>query len=149
MRLHDIRLPKGIKKRKIRLGRGIGSGHGKTSGRGHKGQKQRSNPGIRPYFEGGQMPLIRRIPKRGFNNRRFAKEFQIVNVFQLNRFEDNSKVSPQLLKQEGIIATLRQPVKILGHGKLERKLSVSAHAFSKKAKELIEEKGGKAIIIGK
>jgi large subunit ribosomal protein L15 len=147
MQLHELKPPKGAKKKKKRVGRGIGSGHGKTSGRGHKGQKQRSHPGIRPYFEGGQMPLIRRIPKRGFSNKRFAIEYQIVNVSDLNRFEEGTVITPKLLKQESLIRYEDRPLKILGDGELEKKFEVHAHAFSKTAKEKIEAKGGKTVLL--
>jgi large subunit ribosomal protein L15 len=148
LRLHDIKSPYGAKKRKTRKGRGIGSGCGKTSTRGHKGQKQRSGSGINPYFEGGQMPLIRRIPKRGFNNKRFTHKYQIVNIFSLNKFQDGSKINPEILKKEKLISNLKKPVKILGGGELNKKIDVMAHAFSEKAKSIIEETGGKAVIIG-
>lgn len=148
MQLHEIKLPPGANRKKKRVGSGSGSGHGKTCGRGMDGQKKRSHPRIRPYFEGGQMPLIRRIPKRGFNNTRFTKEYQEVNISSLNvKFQDEDKVTPENLKQKGIIRYINKPVKILGKGELDKKLEVCAHAFSKSAKEKIESKGGKAIKI--
>ncbi len=148
MQLHEIKSPPGANRKKKRVGRGSGSGHGKTCGRGMDGQKKRPHPGIRPYFEGGQMPLIRRIPKRGFNNTRFTKEYQEVNILSLNvKFQDGDKVTPEILKQKRIIRYINRPVKILGKGELEKKLEVCAHAFSKSAKEKIESKGGKAIKI--
>jgi large subunit ribosomal protein L15 len=148
MQLHNISAPKGANKKKKRVGRGVGSGHGKTCGRGMDGQKKRAHPGIRPYFEGGQMPLVRRIPKRGFNNTRFATQFQEVNLINLNlKFQDGDKITPEILKQKGLIRYTHKPVKVLGKGDLDKKLEVSAHAFSKSAKEKIEAQGGKAIII--
>ncbi|MFO7152553.1 MAG: 50S ribosomal protein L15 [Bacillota bacterium] len=146
MRLHDLKPAKGSKKRPKRVGRGIGSGHGKTSTRGHKGQNARSGGGVRPGFEGGQMPLIRRIPKRGFTNI-FKKEYAIVNVKDLNVFEDNTRVTPELLKEKGLIKQIKDGVKILGDGELKVKLEVVAHAFSSSAREKIEAAGGKAEVI--
>ncbi|KXG75705.1 50S ribosomal protein L15 [Fervidicola ferrireducens] len=146
MRLHDLKPAKGSKKRPKRVGRGIGSGHGKTSTRGHKGQNARSGGGVRPGFEGGQMPLIRRIPKRGFTNK-FKKEYAIVNVEDLNVFEENTRVTPELLKEKGLIKQIKDGVKILGDGELKVKLEVVAHAFSSSAKEKIEAAGGKAEVI--
>ncbi|MCF6097648.1 50S ribosomal protein L15 [Thermovorax subterraneus] len=146
MRLHDLKPAKGSRKRPKRVGRGIGSGHGKTSTRGHKGQNARSGGGVRPGFEGGQMPLIRRIPKRGFTNK-FKKEYAIVNVKDLNVFEENTKVTPELLKEKGLIKQIKDGVKILGDGELNVKLEVVAHAFSSSAREKIEAAGGKAEVI--
>lgn len=146
MRLHDLRPAEGSRKKDKRVGRGIGSGHGKTATRGHKGQKARTGGGVRPGFEGGQMPLYRRIPKRGFTNI-FKKEFVVVNVKALNDFEDNTRVTPELLIEKGIIKTIRDGVKILGDGELTKKLEVVAHAFSKSAIEKIEAAGGKAEVI--
>ncbi|KYO63913.1 50S ribosomal protein L15 [Thermovenabulum gondwanense] len=146
MRLHDLRPAEGSNKKAKRVGRGIGSGHGKTATRGHKGQKARTGGGVRPGFEGGQMPLYRRIPKRGFTNV-FKKEFVVVNVKALNDFEDNTRVTPEMLIEKGIIKTIRDGVKILGDGELTKKLEVVAHAFSKSAIEKIEAAGGKAEVI--
>ncbi|MDN5331567.1 MAG: large subunit ribosomal protein [Tepidanaerobacteraceae bacterium] len=146
MRLHDLRPAKGSKKRPKRVGRGIGSGHGKTSTRGHKGQNARSGGGVRPGFEGGQMPLVRRIPKRGFTNK-FKKEYAIINVEDLNVFEENTRVTPELLKERGLIKQIKDGVKVLGDGELKVKLEVVAHAFSSSAKEKIEAAGGKAEVI--
>lgn len=134
------------KKRKKRLGRGHGSGRGKTSGRGHKGQKSRSGKKIRVGFEGGQMPLMRRIPKRGFRNIS-SKDYQIVNLSALSRFEKDEAVTPKALREKNLIAKENKPVKILGEGKLDKPLKVSAQAFSKGAKERIEKVGGKITII--
>ncbi|ADL06928.1 50S ribosomal protein L15 [Thermosediminibacter oceani] len=146
MRLHDLKPAEGSRKRPKRVGRGIGSGHGKTSTRGHKGQNARSGGGVRPGFEGGQMPLYRRLPKRGFTNI-FKKEYAIVNVKDLNVFEENTRVTPELLVEKGLIKQVKDGVKILGDGELKVKLEVVAHAFSGSAKEKIEAAGGKAEVI--
>ena len=127
----------------FRRGRGHGSGNGKTAGKGHKGQKARSGGGVRPGFEGGQMPLQRRIPKRGFNNI-FAKEYVAINVDVLNRFEDGAVVDAEAISKAGIVKNTRDGIKILGRGELNRKLTVVAVAFSESAKEKIEAAGGKA-----
>ena len=129
----------------FRRGRGHGSGNGKTAGKGHKGQKARSGP-TRPGFEGGQMPLYRRIPKRGFTNR-FAKEYAEVNVADLNRFEDGTVVDFDLMLQSGLVKQVKDGVKVLGNGELEKKLTVKAEKFSKSAAEKIEKAGGKAEVI--
>ncbi|HOQ08645.1 MAG TPA: 50S ribosomal protein L15 [Syntrophomonadaceae bacterium] len=146
MKLHEIQAPPGANKRTKRVGRGPGSGHGKTSTRGHKGQKARSGGGVRPGFEGGQMPLQRRIPKRGFTNI-FKKEYAIVNVQDLNRFEDGTEVTVELLRNAGLVKKVQDGVKILGNGELEKKLIVKAHRFSKQAEEKITARGGKAEVI--
>jgi large subunit ribosomal protein L15 len=149
MKLNEIRPSEGSKtKKRKRVGRGTSSGHGKTSGRGHKGQKARSGGGVRPGFEGGQMPLIRRMPKRGFTNI-FAKEYAILNVDELNRFEDNTVITPELLITMGLVKGKNRidGIKILGNGDLEKKLTVRAHKFSKTAIEKIEAAGGKAEVI--
>jgi len=146
MRLHDLYPAEGSTKKAKRVGRGTGSGHGKTSTRGHKGQKARSGGGVRPGFEGGQMPLYRRLPKRGFTNI-FKKVYEVINVDQLNVFEDNSRVTPELLIEKGFVKGAKDGIKILGNGELNVKLEVSAHAFSKSAIEKIEAAGGKAEVI--
>jgi len=146
MKLHELKPGQGAKHKAKRVGRGIGSGHGKTSGRGHKGQKARSGGGVRPGFEGGQMPLQRRIPKRGFTNI-FKKEYSIVNLERLNMFEEGSVVTPELLIQQGVIKSSDQRVKVLGDGEIDRALTVRAHKFSKTAAERIEAAGGKAEVI--
>ncbi|HHX24623.1 MAG: 50S ribosomal protein L15 [Tepidanaerobacteraceae bacterium] len=146
MRLHDLFPAEGSNKKPKRVGRGMGSGHGKTSTRGHKGQKSRSGGGTRPGFEGGQMPLYRRVPKRGFTNI-FKKQFAIVNIDELNVFEQDTKVTPELLIEKGIIKKVLDGVKILGNGDLKTKIDVTAHAFSKSAIEKIEAAGGKAEVI--
>ncbi|MGI6096628.1 MAG: 50S ribosomal protein L15 [Dethiobacteria bacterium] len=146
MRLHELETPAGSTRKPKRKGRGIGSGLGKTAGRGHKGQKARSGSKIRPGFEGGQMPLQQRLPKRGFTNI-FAKVYSVVNVERLNKFEDGTEITPQLLKEAGIVKALKDGVKILGRGELEKKLTVKAHSFSKTAAEKIKNAGGKAEVI--
>ncbi len=147
MRLNELRPPKGSTHAKKRLGKGQGSGHGKTSGKGHKGQLSRSGGKSRPWFEGGQMPLQRRLPKRGFTNI-FGKEYTIVNLDKLNGFEDGAIVTPKLLKSVGIIKKWKDGVKILGNGELEKSLTVKAHRFSKSALSKIQDAGGKAEEIG-
>lgn len=146
MRLHELFPAEGTTKKPKRVGRGIGSGRGKTSTRGHKGQKARSGGGVRPGFEGGQMPLYRRLPKRGFTNI-FKKEFALVNIDDLNIFAENTKVTPELLIEKGIIKKVKDGVKVLGNGELKVKVDVAAHKFSKTAIEKIESAGGKAEVI--
>jgi len=147
MRLHDLKPRPGAKHRRKRLGQGESSGHGKTSGRGGKGQTARSGSSIRIGFEGGQMPLIRRIPKRGFNNARHTTRYIPVNLESLNRFDDGARVDPEMLRNAGL-ANGNDGVKILGNGELGKKLSVTAHAFSASAKLKIEGKGGSCEIVG-
>ncbi|MCD6364029.1 MAG: 50S ribosomal protein L15 [Synergistetes bacterium] len=147
LKLHLLRPPKGAKRPPKRVGIGIGSGHGKTSCRGHKGQKARSGGGVRLGFEGGQTPLALRIPKRGFRNGPFRKEFAIVNVKDLNVFEEGTVITPELLLQRRIISDILDGVKILGEGELKKPLMVRAHAFSKSAIRKIESAGGKAEVI--
>lgn len=146
MKLNELKSPPGANKRIKRVGRGTGSGHGKTSTRGHKGQKARSGSGIRPGFEGGQMPLQRRIPKRGFNNI-FKKEYAIVNIRDLNVFDDGTEVTPFVLWEEGIINSIKDGVKILGDGELEKKLFIQTHKISKQAEEKVLALGGKVEVI--
>lgn len=146
MKLHELQPAPGSTKSPKRLGRGIGSGLGKTSGRGHKGQNARSGGGTRPGFEGGQMPYQQRLPKRGFKNI-FRKDLAEVNVERLNIFEANTVVTPELLKQAGLIGKIKDGVKVLGQGELEKQLTVQAHRFSKSALEKIEAAGGKAEVI--
>ena len=136
----------GSKKTRTRVGRGLGSGLGKTSGRGQKGQNSRSGGGVRTGFEGGQMPLYRRLPKRGFKNI-FALQYAEVNVSQLNRFEDGATVDPVALIEAGILKNVRDGIRILGNGTLERKLTVIANGFTKSAVEKIEAAGGKVEVI--
>lgn len=146
MNLHTLKPAEGSRKKEIRVGRGIGSGVGKTCGRGHKGQKARSGGGVRPGFEGGQMPIYRRLPKRGFKNI-WAKKFATVNVQSLNRFDDGAVVDGAALIDAGIIKNVLDGVKILGNGDLSKKLSVKANAFTNSAKHKIESAGGSAEVI--
>jgi large subunit ribosomal protein L15 len=146
MKLHELQPAPGSRKERNRVGRGIGSGNGKTSGRGQKGQNARSGGGVRIGFEGGQTPLFRRLPKRGFTNIN-RKESAIVNLDKLNRFEDGTEVTPELLLETGVISKLKSGVKILGKGQIEKKLTVKAHKFSASAKEAIEAAGGKTEVI--
>ena len=142
MKLHDLKPAEGATASRKRLGRGIGSGLGKTSGKGHKGAKARSGGGKRPGFEGGQMPLTMRLPKRGFTNK-WRVEYATVNVDRLNIFEDGATVSPVELIQAGILKNVQDGVKILGNGEITKKLTVQANKFSESAKEKIEAAGGK------
>lgn len=147
MKLQDLAPNAGATSTRKRVGRGAGSGLGKTSGRGHKGQNARSGGGVRPGFEGGQNPLYRRVPKRGFNNDRFASEFAIVNLNQLNRFAAGTEVTPELLLSEGILKNAMDGIKILGNGELNVGLTVKAHKFSQSAIEKIQAAGGKTEVI--
>ena len=148
MKLHELQPAAGSKKARTRVGRGLGSGLGKTSGRGQKGQNSRSGGGVRSGFEGGQMPLYRRLPKRGFNNSVFAKQYAEVNVEQLNRFEDGATVDPVALIEAGILKNVRDGIRILGNGILETKnLTVIANGFTKSAEEKITAAGGKVEVI--
>ena len=142
MRLHDLKPRPGAKHRRKRLGQGESSGHGKTSGRGGKGQTARSGSSIRIGFEGGQMPLIRRMPKRGFNNARHTTRYMGVNLDSLNQFDNGAKVDVESLRKAGLANGPVKLIKILGDGELTKKLTVSAHAFSASAKTKIEAKGG-------
>ncbi|MEE1132327.1 MAG: 50S ribosomal protein L15 [Caryophanon sp.] len=146
MKLHELKPAVGSRKERNRVGRGIGSGNGKTSGRGHKGQNSRSGGGVRPGFEGGQNPLFRRLPKRGFTNVN-RKEYAIVNVETLNRFEDGAEVTSALLLETGVVSNEKAGIKILGNGELTKKLTVKAHKFSASAKEAIEKAGGSIEVI--
>jgi len=147
MKLHNIQTPVGATKTRKIVGRGPGSGLGKTSGKGHKGQNARSGGGVRPGFEGGQIPLFRRLPKRGFSNHMFKTEYAVINLSDLNRFNDGDVVTPELLKEMGIIKKELSGVKVLGNGTLEKKVTVKAHKFSQSAKEKIEISGGKVEVI--
>lgn len=147
MKLHNMSPAPGAKTKAKRLGRGIGSGLGKTSGKGHKGQWARSGGGVRPGFEGGQMPLIRKVPKRGFTNI-FKKEYTIVNLEQLNAFDDGAVVNAEKLLKKGIVSKIEPyGLKILGDGKLTKKLTVKANKFSESAAKAIEKAGGKAEVL--
>ena len=147
MKLHELRPAKGAIKARKRKGRGTGSGLGKTSGRGANGQNSRSGGGVRPGFEGGQMPLIRRLPKRGFNNP-FRKIYNVINIETLNRFDDNTEITVEFLKEQGVIKKVeKNGLKILGDGSLEKSLTIKATKFTKTAIEKIEAVGGKAEVI--
>lgn len=146
MKLHELKPAEGSRHERKRLGRGIGSGQGKTAGKGHKGQNARSGGGVRLGFEGGQTPLYRRLPKRGFTNIG-RKEFAIVNLDALNRFEEGTEVTPELLIETGVVSNEKAGIKILAKGTLEKKLTVKAHKFSSAAKEAIEAAGGTTEVI--
>lgn len=146
MKLHELSLVAGARKEARRIGRGHGSGQGKTAGKGHKGQKARAGRGMRPGFEGGQMPLQRRLPKRGFNNI-FAKDIVAVNVGSLNKFQDGAVVDKQALIDAGLVKNAFDGIKILGNGTITKKLEVKVTAYSASAKEKIEKAGGKAEVI--
>ncbi|MBS4201567.1 50S ribosomal protein L15 [Bacillus sp. FJAT-49732] len=146
MKLHELKPAEGSRKERNRVGRGIGSGNGKTAGKGHKGQKARSGGGVRLGFEGGQTPLFQRLPKRGFTNIN-RKEFAIVNLDELNRFEDGTEVTPELLIETGVVRNEKSGIKILANGNIEKKLTVKANKFSSAAKEAIEAAGGKTEVI--
>ncbi|WP_232699814.1 50S ribosomal protein L15 [Brevibacillus daliensis] len=146
MKLHELKPAEGSRHERKRLGRGIGSGTGKTAGKGHKGQNARSGGGVRLGFEGGQNPLFRRLPKRGFNNIN-RKEYAIVSLDALNRFAEGTVVTPELLKETGVISALRDGVKILANGELTVKLTVKAHKFSGAAAEKIAQVGGTTEVI--
>jgi len=147
MKLHELEKNIGAKHSKKRVGRGAGSGLGKTSGRGQKGQKARSGGSVNPVFEGGQLPLYRRIPKRGFSNHMFKHEYAIVNLEDLNNFKDGTVVTPELLKASGLVKKELSGIKVLGRGKLEKKLTIQAHKFSTSALEEIKTSGSKAEVL--
>ena len=147
MKLHTLAPAEGATKERKRLGRGVGSGTGNTSGKGHKGQNARSGGGVRPGFEGGQLPLFRRLPKRGFSNANFKVRYAVINLSDLNRFEDGAVVTPEILKEMGLVKNQLDGIKVLGNGTLEKKVNVKAHKFSSVAKEQIEKMGGKAEVI--
>ncbi len=146
MRLEELKPAEGSKHRAKIVGRGIGSGTGKTSGKGHKGQNARSGGGVRPGFEGGQMPLYRRLPKRGFKNI-FAKQYVSINVEELNKFDDGAEVTAEALMDKGIISKALDGVKILGRGEVTKKVNVKVAKYSASAKEKIEKAGGKAEVM--
>ena len=147
MKLHELSASVGSTHRRKIVGRGPGSGHGKTSGRGEKGQKARSGGGVKPWFEGGQTPLYKRLPRRGFSNKRFETKYAIINVSDLNRFKDGDTVTPELLKESGLVKKELDGIKILGNGTLEKKLTVKANIFTNSAITKIEEKGGSTEVI--
>ncbi len=146
MKINELKASPGARQTAYRKGRGVGSGNGKTAGRGHKGQNSRAGGGVRPGFEGGQMPLYRRLPKRGFNNKRFAAQYVEVNVSDLEKFADGSVIDAAALKESGVISLpkVNDGIKILGYGELTKKLTVKAKAFTASAKEKIEKAGGSA-----
>ena len=147
MKLHELSPAEGSAKKAYRKGRGPGSGNGKTAGKGHKGQNARSGGGVRPGFEGGQLPLYRKLPKRGFNNARFGTKYAVINVGALNKFNDGDVVDNVLLLKSGLIDSVADGVKILGEGELTKKLTVQAKVFSASAKEKIEAVGGKTEVV--
>ena len=147
MKLNELKKNEGATFRKKIVGRGSGSGLGKTSGRGQKGQNARSGGGVSPVFEGGQLPLYRRLPKRGFSNHKFKVVYATVNVGDLNVFEDGTVVTPALLKEKGIVKKQLNGIKVLGDGNLEKKLTIQANRFSSSALKKIEESGSKAEVI--
>lgn len=147
MKLNNVKPNEGATFTRKRVGRGVGSGTGKTSGKGHKGQNARSGGGVRPGFEGGQLPLFRRIPKRGFSNAKFKTRYAVINLSDLNKFEAGASVTPEILKEMGLVKKQLDGIKVLGKGKLDKKLTVKASKYSAKAKEEIEKLGGKAEVI--
>lgn len=147
MKLNSLHPNEGAIKTRKRVGRGPGSGLGKTSGKGHKGQNARSGGGVRPGFEGGQLPLFRRLPKRGFSNAMFKTRYAVINLSDLNKFENGAEVTPELLKEMGIIKNQLDGIKVLGQGNLDKKLTVKANKFSEKAEEAILKSGGKIEVI--
>lgn len=147
MKLHELQPVPGAKRAPARKGRGTGSGTGKTAGKGHKGQNARAGGGVRPGFEGGQMPIYRRMPKRGFNNKIFAKVYSEINVSKLEIFENGTVVDGEMLKKAGLLKKLNDGVAILGNGELTKKLTVQAARFTKTASEKIEAAGGKVEVV--
>ena len=146
MKLHELSPSEGSKKKAFRGGRGHGSGNGKTSGEGQKGQKARSGGGVRPGFEGGQMPIYRRLPKRGFTNI-FAKKYTSINVEDLNKFDNGTEITAEVLKENGVIKKINDGIVVLGRGDLNKKVTIKAKRFSKSAEEKISAAGGKAEVI--
>jgi len=147
MELNELKFTTGSNKNRKRVGRGIGTGHGKTSGRGQKGQNSRSGGGVRVGFEGGQNPLVFRIAKKGFNNYEFSTRYAVINMSDLEKFDNGAEITPELLKEMGIVKDMKDGLKVLGNGELTKKLTVNANKFSKVAKEKIENAGGKAKVI--
>ena len=147
MKLHELSPAEGSVKESFRKGRGAGSGNGKTAGKGHKGQNARSGGGVRPGFEGGQLPLYRKLPKRGFNNARFGKQYTVINVGLLDKFNDGDVIDSVALLNAGMVDSVNDSVKILGEGELTKKLTVKASVFSASAKEKIEAVGGKTEVV--
>ena len=146
MKLHELSPSEGSKKKAFRVGRGHGSVNGKTSGKGQKGQKARSGGGVRPGFEGGQMPIYRRLPKRGFTNI-FAKKYTSINVEDLNKFDNGTEITAEVLKENGVIKKINDGIVVLGRGDLNKKVTIKAKRFSKSAEEKISAAGGKAEVI--
>ena len=146
MKLHELSPSEGSKKKAFRVGRGHGSGNGKTSGKGQKGQKARSGGGVRPGFEGGQMPIYRRLPKRGFTNI-FAKKYTSINVEDLNSLDNGTEITAEVLKENGVIKKINDGIVVLGRGDLNKKVTIKAKRFSKSAEEKISAAGGKAEVI--
>ena len=146
MKLHELSPSEGSKKKAFRVGRGHGSGNGKTSGKGQKGQKARSGGGVRPGFEGGQMPIYRRLPKRGFTNI-FAKKYTSINVEDLNKFDNGTEITAEVLKENGVIKKINDGIVVLGRGDLNKKVTIKAKRFSQSAEEKISAAGGKAEVI--
>ena len=146
MKLHELKPAEGSRQKRSRVGRGMGSGKGKTSGRGHKGQNARTGGGVRPGFEGGQTPLYLRLPKRGFSNPT-RKEFAIVNIENLNQFDEGTEITPDLLIESGMIRNAKSGIKILGNGEINKSVTVKAHKFSASAVRAIEAAGGKTEVI--
>ena len=146
MKLHELSPSEGSKKKAFRVGRGHGSGNGKTSGKGQKGQKARSGGGVRPGFEGGQMPIYRRLPKRGFTNI-FAKKYTSINVEDLNKFDNGTEITAEVLKENGVIKKINDGIVVLGRGDLNKKVTIKAKRFSKSAEGKISAAGGKAEVI--
>jgi large subunit ribosomal protein L15 len=146
MKINELKASPGSRQTAYRKGRGVGSGNGKTAGRGHKGQNARAGGGVRPGFEGGQMPIYRRLPKRGFNNKRFAEHYIVINISDLERFENGTVIDAALLKATGVISLpkVNDGIKLLGNGELTKKLTVKADAFTASAREKIEKAGGSA-----
>lgn len=147
MKLHNIHPAEGATTTKKRVGRGTGSGLGKTSGKGHKGQNARSGGGVRPGFEGGQLPLFRRLPKRGFSNAKFKTVYAVINLSDLEKFENDAVITPELLHEMGLVKNQLDGIKVLGNGTLTKKLVVKANKFSDTARAKIEELGGKVEVI--
>ncbi len=147
MNLHELSATPGATKKRKRVGRGSASGTGTTSGRGNNGQGQRSGGGVRPGFEGGQMPLFRRLPKRGFSNKKFKKVWAAINLSALDRFEAGAEITPELLLEMGLIKKINHGLKIMGNGELTKSFTVKAHKFTRSAIEKIEAAGGKAEVI--
>ena len=147
MKLNELKSNPGSRQAKKIVGRGPGSGLGKTSGKGHKGQNARSGGGVNPVFEGGQLPLYRRLPKRGFSNAKFKVEYAVINLSDLNCFDEGTVITPELLKETGIVKKQLAGIKVLGVGELEKKFTIKANKFSKSALEKIERSGSKAEVI--